>query len=63
MSASKNVVLDGCKVSCGKKIFEKYGIPYQHFMMTDFGVEKGKTEINPQVIEKVATELTTRIQK
>jgi uncharacterized metal-binding protein len=44
-SATRNIVLDGCKVSCGAKIFQKNGIAYQHYIMTDYGVEKGKTPI------------------
>ena len=44
-NATRNIVLDGCKVACGAKIFEKAGIPFEHYVMTDFDVEKGKTPI------------------
>lgn len=57
--ADKNIVIDGCPVSCGKKIFEAKGIPYTHFITTDFGVEKKKTEITPEVIDRVAGEICT----
>ncbi|MCX7024292.1 MAG: putative zinc-binding protein [Spirochaetes bacterium] len=53
-NATRNIVLDGCKVSCGKKIFEKNGIPFQHCIMTDFDVEKGRTAITGDLIETVA---------
>ncbi len=53
-NATRNIVLDGCKVSCGAKIFEKNGIPFQHHIMTDYGVEKGKTAITGDLIESVA---------
>ncbi len=52
-SAGKNIVIDGCSVSCGKKIFEKLGLKYDHLIITDFGVEKGKTEITDTVINRV----------
>ena len=40
-AADNNIILDGCAVSCGKKIFEKAGIEnYTQYLMTDFGVEK-----------------------
>jgi len=55
--ADKNVVLDGCPVACGKKIFESKGLPFVQFVMTDFGVEKKKTEITQEVIDRVAGEI------
>jgi uncharacterized metal-binding protein len=59
--AEKNIVIDGCPVSCGKKIFEKLGLPFEHFITTDFGVEKGKTEITPEVIGRVAKKVSERV--
>ena len=53
-TVDENLVLDGCPVACGKAIFEKAGIPFRHHMMTEFGVEKGKTPITEEVIERVA---------
>lgn len=59
--ATRNIVLDGCKVACGKKIFEKHGIPHQHFVMTDFGVEKGKTPITGELIETIAGKIAEKV--
>ncbi len=59
--AEKNIVIDGCPVSCGKKIFEKLGLPFEHFITTDFGVEKGKTEITAEVIDRVAMSVAERL--
>ncbi|MCX7025956.1 MAG: putative zinc-binding protein [Spirochaetes bacterium] len=56
-NATRNIVLDGCKVSCGKRIFEKNGIAFQHYIMTDFGVEKGKTTITGDLIESIAADI------
>jgi uncharacterized metal-binding protein len=53
-NATRNIVLDGCKVACGRKILEKHGLPFRHFIMTDFDVEKGKTAITGDLIETVA---------
>jgi len=60
-AAGENLVFDGCSVACGKKIFENLGIPYNHFVMTDYGVEKGKTEITPELIAKTAFTLAENI--
>ncbi|HUW68730.1 MAG TPA: putative zinc-binding protein [bacterium] len=61
-NATRNIVLDGCKVSCGKKIFEKNGIPYQHYIMTDYEVEKGKTPITGDLIEAVAERIADQVK-
>ncbi|NLJ10816.1 MAG: hypothetical protein GX438_10820 [Treponema sp.] len=61
-SATRNIVLDGCKVSCGAKIFQKNGIAYQHYIMIDYGVEKGKTPITGDLIETVAEQIAAKIQ-
>lgn len=56
-SATRNIVIDGCKVACGKRVFEKNGIAFQHYVMTDFGVEKGKTKITGDLVESVAAKI------
>src|SRR5271157_2574661 len=60
-SAEKNIVIDGCPDSCGKKIFEKQGLPFEYFIVTDFGVEKGKTEITSEVIDKVKNSIALKV--
>jgi uncharacterized metal-binding protein len=60
-SATMNIVLDGCKVSCGAKIFEKNGIPFKRYIMTDFDVEKGKTAITGELIEAVAERIANEV--
>jgi uncharacterized metal-binding protein len=52
--ADRNIVIDGCPVGCGKKIFENVKIPFEQIVVTNFGVEKGKTAITPEVVAEVA---------
>ena len=49
-SADLNLVIEGCPVSCGKKIYDKLGIKHLQLVMTDFGVEKGKTVITDELV-------------
>jgi uncharacterized metal-binding protein len=38
---ARTLLIDGCKVACGKKVFEKYAIePSHYFVVTEFGIEK-----------------------
>lgn len=60
-TATKNIIIDGCPVSCGKKIFERLEIPYKQFIMTNYGVEKGKTEITEKIIENITEQLKKEI--
>ena len=44
------MVIDGCAVGCGKKIFEKNGITAEHyFVASDMGIEKS---YNYDMVEK-----------
>lgn len=51
--ADVNIAVDGCKVACSKKILENIGVEAESFIITDMGFEKGKTHVNPEVIETV----------
>ena len=60
-AAGENLVIDGCPEACGKQMFEDLGIPFRHFVTTDYGVEKGKTEITPELIGKTSDTLAEEI--
>jgi uncharacterized metal-binding protein len=60
-NADLNVVIDGCPVGCGAKTFSKLGIPCEQLVMTDFGAEKGKTVITPEVVADVTRKVAERI--
>jgi len=47
-----NITIDGCPVACAKKILENNGMNPQSFILTDFGFEKGKTDINEENVKK-----------
>ena len=56
-----NVILDGCGTACGRKAFERLGLPFTHYMMTDFGVEKGKTAINDELVKDVTMKVVEAV--
>ncbi len=58
--AQKNIVIDGCPIACGEKIFETLGIPLEHFATPDFGVEKKKTPITEELITTVAAAIRNK---
>ena len=56
-SVNENIVIDGCSAGCGKKIFEKLNIPYSSLVLTDMGLEKGKTQITPELLDSIAVKI------
>ena len=54
-SADKILVIDGCSVDCAKKTMELAGIDsYQYFRVTDLGLEKGKSPVSDERVQKIA---------
>jgi len=54
--ADVNLIIDGCPVECGKKVFDKAGlINYVHVKVTDLGIEKVKlVRATDEQVDKVA---------
>lgn len=63
LGANRNVVIDGCSVSCGKKIFEKREIPFEHIVITNLGVEKGKTIVTDELVQQITEVIKGKVQK
>ncbi len=60
-AADENIVIDGCPISCGKRIFEQKDIPFTHLKTTDFGVEKGKTVIDDELVTDVQRKMASTL--
>jgi len=55
--ADECLVIDGCPVQCGRKIFEKHGIMGQFVLLSDYGLEKGKTPVTSEVIAQISKKI------
>ena len=60
-AADENIVIDGCPISCGKQIFEERSLPFTHLKTTDFGVEKGKTKIDNEIVSNVQRKMASTL--
>lgn len=56
-----NIVIDGCSVNCGKKMFEQHGLPFTEFVITQQGVVKGSIPATPEVVERMADALKAAV--
>ena len=55
--ADENIVIDGCPVSCGKKIFEHAGIPCRYYVLTKMGLTKGQTPVTSEIVDKIVRDI------
>jgi uncharacterized metal-binding protein len=58
----KDLLIDGCKVGCLKKLFEKKGITnFNHVIITQLGIKKEPTfDFDTSIIEKLMNKLTEK---
>lgn len=59
--ADQCIVIDGCPVNCAKKIFEKQGLKGKFFILTEFGLEKGKTPVTEEVVDEMFEKIKKNI--
>jgi uncharacterized metal-binding protein len=60
-AADRNIVIDGCPVACGAKIYQKLGLAHEEYVMTEYGPEKGKTEISQALVDEVGARVAADI--
>jgi uncharacterized metal-binding protein len=48
--SERNIVIDGCPVRCGKKIFDRHGVPCESYVVTEFGFKKGETGMSEELV-------------
>jgi len=56
--AEENLVIDGCPTACGRLTFERLGLTCRSLVLTEFGVEKGKTAITEVLIADMAARIS-----
>jgi uncharacterized metal-binding protein len=55
--ADENITIDGCSVACGKKILEQIGVTSKSFIITEMGIEKGKTPVTEEIVNKISNKI------
>jgi len=56
LAASKVVAIDGCSLNCAARTLRQAGIKgFDHIRLEDLGMEKGKSPVSEQNIERVAS--------
>ena len=56
--AEENIAIDGCPTACAKKILEHTGVtPTKSYILTEMGVEKGKTPSTEKIVSKISDKI------
>ena len=54
-AAAAILAVDGCPLDCARKTLEEAGFTeFEHLRLSDLGMEKGKTPVTEELIDKVA---------
>ena len=54
-SAQKILAIDGCSLDCARNCLEHAGFAnFQHLQLAELGLQKGKSPVSEQAIEKVS---------
>ncbi len=54
-AAAAILAIDGCPLDCARKTLEQAGFTrFEHLQLADLGLEKGKSPVTSEAIEKVA---------
>lgn len=56
-----NIVIDGCPVGCGRKMFEKNGLPFTEIVLTQHGLVKGSTPATPEVVAQMVGKIIATV--
>ena len=57
IEAASVVTIDGCSVRCAKLLIEKIGVSPTSIVLTELGIEKGKTTVTPQLTEDICKKI------
>lgn len=57
------ITIDGCPMLCAKKIMDNHEIAARSFILTELGLEKGKTSVTDEIVEKMCNEIKTACQE
>lgn len=61
--ANQVIVVDGCPVLCAKKVLEHVEISPASYVLTEMGLEKGKTEVTSQLINEITEKIKADFRK
>ena len=59
--ADECIVIDGCSVNCGKKMFEKQGLKGKFFTLTELGLEKGKAPVTEKIVDEMVEKIKVKL--
>ena len=59
-AADSVITVDGCEILCAKKVIQNIGLEPHAVVLTDMGLEKGKTIPSPQLTRELCKSIVER---
>lgn len=56
----ENIVIDGCPLACAQKTLQHIDAKMTHYVLTDMGLEKGKTPATDSIVEEIANQISKK---
>ena len=61
-AAAAILAIDGCPLDCARKTLEEAGFAeFEHLRLSDLGIEKGKTPVTEELVDRVASRARMRL--
>jgi uncharacterized metal-binding protein len=61
-AAEHVITIDGCEIVCAKKIIENIGLQPNAIILTEMGLEKGKTTPSPELFSTLSQAIIERLE-
>jgi uncharacterized metal-binding protein len=56
-SVEEVITVDGCGMACARKIVEHINITLKSYILTDMGLEKGKSQVTDDLVSEMAEKI------
>lgn len=61
--ADVNITIDGCQMACARKNLERIGVSSNSYILTEMGLEKGKTPVTAKIVAEVCEKIKDPMHK
>ena len=61
--AEENITIDGCPSACARKNLEHIGVKPKSYVLTEMGLEKGKTGVNTRIVNEISGRIKDEIER
>ncbi len=61
IGADENIAIDGCSDACARKNLEHAGVIPKSYILTEMGLEKGKTVLTDEIVNEMSKKIRDKM--